>query len=313
MDSTVANPSDMNSPARRISGALLLVAGGALLGLAVYRALPSPNLVFVRVKVEQETAPAAVQQRLARAGDPAFIRAEMDCIRSDAVLGEVIRQLDLVRRWGLQSTNGAASEAEAALRHLRRSLELVPVPKTSLVDIRVIDAEPGEAAMIANAVANAYQAHQRAACEQIKRSISDSVSRSVGSLEEQWKNLGRQIQEAREKLARLRMEQTLAEAEPDRADDPARTNSINELQLQLEELQLARTNLQNQFLSDATPGPAASCVNVDIVRPAVAPPGRNPREQKWNAIAIGAGMLACAGGGLLLRRPARPVTSSPAR
>lgn len=92
--------------------------------------------------------------RTATAYDPYFIPTQFEIIQSEAVLGQVVESLGLDQAW---AKNGQKLKTTDAVALLKQKLELKPVKDTSLLEIRVKDEDPNEAARIANAVAETYR------------------------------------------------------------------------------------------------------------------------------------------------------------
>ena len=91
--------------------------------------------------------------------DPRFIQTECEVIQSEAILGQAIDDLDLNREWGKKYANGDRLKTTETLALLRARMDLRPLPNTSIIEIRVYDERPDEAAKVANAIAEAYREH----------------------------------------------------------------------------------------------------------------------------------------------------------
>src|SRR5439155_12463518 len=85
-----------------------------------------------RIRVERDqTDIAGMQERsFAASYDPRFIQSEFEVIQSEAILGKVIKDLNLDDAWGKeQGKDKKLSEAET-LGLLKKKLDLRPEPKT---------------------------------------------------------------------------------------------------------------------------------------------------------------------------------------
>lgn len=294
----------MNSAPRKFLAALLVTAGCGLLTYGWHRVLKQAP-VFARISLERTWAKSPGSGPPVLKVDPGFTRTEMEFMRSELVLGKVLRELDLKRQWGLGPGVDEASRTNAALQRLRQHVKLVVVPKTGLVDIHVIGEPPEDAARIANAIADACLLHYRDQNTKLMQALSSSVSNSVAALDEQWSSLGRQIRDVREQLARFRPEPTLSEAATNGAVDPAVLQASNALQVKLDGLQQARLELQQQFIADTPVAAPVACVAADLVRAArpPLPPSRASRFRDGAVIA--SGLVLCAAGWWVSRPPRR--------
>jgi capsular polysaccharide biosynthesis protein len=91
---------------------------------------------------------------------PYFIKTQVEVIRSQAVLGKVVDDLDLNRVWGAKYAGGETLKTAETLPLLMSRLDLRPVLNTSLIEIRVFSDSPTEAAKLANAIAESYREYR---------------------------------------------------------------------------------------------------------------------------------------------------------
>jgi uncharacterized protein involved in exopolysaccharide biosynthesis len=91
--------------------------------------------------------------------DPQFIQTECEAIQSDAILGRAIEDLDLNKEWGKRYAQGDRLKTFETMGLLRARIEVRALPNTSVIEIRVFDERPDEAAEVANAIAQAYRDH----------------------------------------------------------------------------------------------------------------------------------------------------------
>ncbi len=87
--------------------------------------------------------------------DPYVVQTEFERLQSEPVLQRVITELGLAQRWGEEARLSGPMPMEAAVEKLRSKLELTQFRQTSLLGIRVTDADPKESARVANAIAEA--------------------------------------------------------------------------------------------------------------------------------------------------------------
>jgi capsular polysaccharide biosynthesis protein len=126
--------------------------------------LPESYSSTARVKVEPSVANVAgtsgAQTQFAMNYNPYLIQTEFEVIQSEAVLGKAVQKLGLDRAWGKKylAESGRLTIPET-VGLLKARLDLRPVRNTSFVEIRAYSESAGEAAEIANAIAEACQRH----------------------------------------------------------------------------------------------------------------------------------------------------------
>ena len=121
-----------------------------------------------RIKVERDQSDVSgmADSRPVAGYDPYFVQSEFEVIQSEAVLGKVIKELNLNEKWGKKQGGRTLTTAET-MALLKNKLDLQSEKNTSLLNVGVKSDQPEEAARIANAVAEAYKAHrleQRGSC-----------------------------------------------------------------------------------------------------------------------------------------------------
>ncbi|HWW02356.1 MAG TPA: von Willebrand factor type A domain-containing protein [Candidatus Acidoferrum sp.] len=152
----------------------------------------------VRIKIERDQAEthSVHTGQTGVAYDPYFIQSEFEVIQSDAVLGKVIKDLNLNKAWAKNDRVAGELKTAETLQLLKKKLDLRPVRNTSLVEIGVKDDKPEEAAHIANAIAEAYQA------QRIEQRMQLGPSGTKALMEDSAKQ-EQKIRQATEELARL--------------------------------------------------------------------------------------------------------------
>ena len=133
-----------------VIGLLLMTAGVLLLALA-----PAQFEATVRVSVERVTSTAIHSP--GSAGDPNWLAHVLDQIQSKAVLVAAITNLQLDQFWAKQQHRETPLAMEETERELKGRLEVRPGRGTALIEISLRAYEPGEAARLANAVAEAFR------------------------------------------------------------------------------------------------------------------------------------------------------------
>src|SRR6266542_1472193 len=138
--------------------------------------------------------------------DPFFIQTEFEKIRSKAVLYKVIEKLNLNEAWAKKHGSGEKLKTEETYQLLGKSLDLRPVPNSSLIDIRVKSDKPDEAARIANTIAEVYRDSRKQEGNQL--ALAD-----IEKLNEQLAEQDKRIASAREELERLRRDSNSEQAD----------------------------------------------------------------------------------------------------
>jgi Mg-chelatase subunit ChlD/capsular polysaccharide biosynthesis protein len=147
-----------------------------------------------RIKIERD-APD-ISGIMERGGnmpyDPYFVQTESEVIQSEAVLGKVIKDLNLNEAWGRKQGGKALTTAQT-MALLKDKLNVRPEQGTSLLDIGVKSDQPEEAARIANAVAEAYKAERLEQRSQL-------ASGGIKALKERYAEQEQQVREAQKKV-----------------------------------------------------------------------------------------------------------------
>ena len=89
--------------------------------------------------------------------DPYFIQTTFEIMQSQLVLSNVIAALNLNVEWGKKYFNGETLKTTETMGILKQRMQLTPVRNTKLISITVYSDDPKEAAILANAIADAYQ------------------------------------------------------------------------------------------------------------------------------------------------------------
>ncbi len=148
-----AHPNFAPSP-RRLGRAL---TASILVFLAVFGT--AAIITFLMPKSYLGTARIEVSKPLAdQSFDPYFLQTQFEVIRSDEVLLSVVEPLHLAERWASRFGLTEPLPERDLLQILRSSLNVRQSRSTSVVEIHYYGKSPGEAAAIANAIAEAAQA-----------------------------------------------------------------------------------------------------------------------------------------------------------
>jgi polysaccharide biosynthesis transport protein len=203
------NNENQPATARRGSGLALLGIGLVLIFLGV-RILVSPTLYLsssrIRVEHGQPNNAGWRGQPDTPGYAPWFIQTEFEVIQSQAVLGKVIQGLDLNDAWGRRYARGQHLQTEETMDILKSRLALRIVPNTSLIEIRVFDEEPDEAAKIANGIAEAYKAQRYEQFSQLRQG-------GVKALEARLAEQDEKVSKAQELVDKLRVKLGIKDAQ----------------------------------------------------------------------------------------------------
>ena len=139
-----------------VSVFLVVVVSTTLLTFIMPESFVSKARIALRPNA---TSPAGTSRLQGASGgfDPRLIQTECEVIQSEAILGKAIEDLNLNKEWGKRYANGDRLKTSETMALLRGRVDLRPVPNTSVIEIRVFDERPDEAATIANAIAEAYR------------------------------------------------------------------------------------------------------------------------------------------------------------
>jgi uncharacterized protein involved in exopolysaccharide biosynthesis len=140
--------------------------------------LPRSYMSSARVKIENNSSPVqgnALWDTGYHTNDNYFVQTEFEVIQSELVLGKVVDLLNLNVEWGKKYGGGTPLKSTESMALLRARMELRPVRDTSIMEVRVFDEDPVEAAKIANAIVNAYQELHAADANSFEVQILDTA------------------------------------------------------------------------------------------------------------------------------------------
>jgi serine/threonine protein kinase/Flp pilus assembly protein TadD/photosystem II stability/assembly factor-like uncharacterized protein len=144
---------------------LLIFAGMIIASIIWANILPATYTATTRVKIDLVT-PAVrgeksfVNQNLGVTSyDPYAIQTQLEIIRSELVLANVVSNLDLNAAWGKKFSNGQTFKSTETMELLKARISPQPIGNTSLIAITCYSESAVECAALANAVAEAYQSY----------------------------------------------------------------------------------------------------------------------------------------------------------
>src|SRR5215472_12103583 len=123
--------------------------------------LPESFSSTARIRVERDQSDISPLLTGPQASfyDPYFIQTEFEVIQSQVILSNVIAELNLNKEWGKKY--GQTLKTDETMEMLKRQMDLRPVRNTSIIEIRVYDESPEQAAKIANKVEEKYQEYRK--------------------------------------------------------------------------------------------------------------------------------------------------------
>jgi capsular polysaccharide biosynthesis protein len=243
--------------------------------------LPESFSSTARIKIEHDHPDIAGLAALEgpRSYDPYFIQTELEVIQSGLILGKAIQDLDLNKEWGKRYAGGERLKTPETMALLKSRLDLRPVRNTALIEIRAYSEKPAEAAILANAIAQAYRYHRQRQRVELSRG-------GIKALEEAYA----------ENIAKLRAIRAEI-AELSRAPNSQNTNRLDEPSKRLEDLQRFGQVLFMKIASEKADLNLPATAMVQIVDEAK--PGLRPvRPNKPLNILVG--ILVGGGCGLFL-------------
>ena len=175
-----------------------------------------------RIRVARDqTDISGLAERGSMAGyDPYFIQTEFGAMQSEAVLGKVIKELNLNEAWGKKQGGRTLTTAET-MALLKKNLDLRPEQNTSLIDVGVKSDQPEEAARIANAIAEAYAAHRVEQRAQLAKNDITTLEESrarldqrIASAKADVERLGREVKESSSKQVDVATPEYVSEVVP---------------------------------------------------------------------------------------------------
>ena len=147
-------PPTIQGSAPRPQGTSLAAAYSVFSVVFLITMIVSTAVTYILPEAFSSTARIQVDSLFDR---PDSIQAEFEIIQSQLVLKPVVANLNLNEMWGKKYFNGEMLKTTESLKILKMRLSLAPVRGTKLIAITVESDDRHEAAILANAVAKAYQ------------------------------------------------------------------------------------------------------------------------------------------------------------
>ncbi|HEY0791669.1 MAG TPA: polysaccharide biosynthesis tyrosine autokinase [Chthoniobacterales bacterium] len=192
---------------------------------------PKQYQSFATIEIEPDMTPVRIFENEPAASslnDAKFSQTQFQIITRKGVLYPVIDQLDLTHRWG---TANAPISKDGAYGRLMGMLSLQEVRNTNLIQINVLSADPQEAALVANTVAQVYMDQRVAEQHSIQ-------SKSLDQLRDEVHEKEVAVAKAFDEASRLRTQTGINDPNPDSLDSSARIEdtSVNSNQEKVNEM-----------------------------------------------------------------------------
>lgn len=163
--------------------------------------LPEAFSSTARIKVERDGSDISGlngPQLLGTGYDPYFIQTEFEVIQSEIILGKVINELDLNKKWAPAGEPPLKTEQTMTL--LKAHMDLRPVRNTTLIEIRLYSENKNEAAEIANKIAETYQAYRIEERMRLSQGGIEALKKTLLDQEEKVRESQKKVADLREKL-----------------------------------------------------------------------------------------------------------------
>ena len=136
---------------------------------------PKAYLGKARIKLEYKEANGKSTRAERRTYDPILAGTETRIINSEAILNQVIGELNLNAAWGKKYFSDETLKTWESLAILRNRIDIHPLPGTTLIEVKAFDDNPGDAAKIANTVVKVYADYAATNADEPQVEIVDSA------------------------------------------------------------------------------------------------------------------------------------------
>lgn len=150
----------------------MLVCGASII---ITFAIPRAYASTARIKVEYKEADSKPASEEKENYDPVLAKTEAEVINSGLILGKAIDELNLNVTWGKKYFNNETLRTSETLAFLKRRIDIRPITNTTLIQVRVYDDKPGDAAEIANTIVNVYANYAATNANEPRVQIVDSA------------------------------------------------------------------------------------------------------------------------------------------
>ena len=198
----------------------VLVGAGLLLTLGVALSLVVrllPPVYYAKVLVQPKSEPDA--DDFERNVSLGFYSAQFRILGRKETLNTVIEKLRLNEKW---AKSGQPLSTQQAFARLASAVEVREVGKTGLIEIGAYDADPAEAADIANTVAITYGEQRRSDWEK-------PIQRGIEQLTDEIRKQRKVVDAAALEMTKIRDSEGIVDPAPDNADSSLRPANENAL------------------------------------------------------------------------------------
>src|ERR1017187_8088042 len=202
---------------KKTLGFALLLFGLALCGVGLWLLL-SPAQYQAKVKIRNEPDVIADSGPFgATVYDPYFyfIKSASESIQSEAVLTNVVVALNLNDMWGKKYARGDKLKTRRTAELLKRRIKVQTTPRTLNMVIRATNENSNEAALIANAIAEAFAKYRM---EKRRQLMLDEIK----VFDEGYRLEEQRIKVGSETVEQLRKKLSVPNPEP--AEEQLKTN-----------------------------------------------------------------------------------------
>jgi len=158
----------MNKRFLRLVGAGLILLGLLLLSRGA-EILLSPNSFRAVVLLKVEKDPSNIPIHVGNGFDPYWVQDQLETLQSEAILYQVITNLNLTRRWSEKFEEPELVQVKKAYSRLKKQVNVRQVRGASVFDINAESEDPIEAAAIANEIAGVYISYRAQQRQVIRR------------------------------------------------------------------------------------------------------------------------------------------------
>ena len=158
---------------------MLLVVFLAVGGFVFLSGFTSAVIVtFILPESYASTARVHLKGLASRSDAPLLVPTEVQLLRSEALLGQVVEKLDLNTVWGARYLGGSKLKTPESRVLLQRQLKINPLHNTSVIEIQAYSEDKLEAAQIANSLAEIFCALPSSSAAGIQAEIMDHAQPS---------------------------------------------------------------------------------------------------------------------------------------
>ncbi len=223
--------------------------------------------------------------------DPYLIQTTFEAMQSEAVLSNVVVELNLNVKWGQRYYGGQTLTANQAFIILEKRIQLAVIANTRLVAITAYSDDRNEAAQIANAIARSYLNYS-------KKQQPAQIQKAIDALQRLYNEEEQEILTLRSNLVSLEQQYHIGSASSDTVKDPdqaiANAKSYLNEKHKLEKRQELHQLLKDKIEYEKTDLPIPR--NPEVVLTDFAEPGNYPvRPNKPLCLALTLAMATVLG------------------